>query len=176
MSRPQQWNRPKVKCIWKFTLFLWYTFPKSSTGGVWILNGVAQSPTIGGGGALVFQAGYHPRKRTFKTHPKHIFFRGMKIDPKYAFLHAFFLICVSCPFQNLSIWPKHIFFPILHVFAPLNDVRAYIAWSRKTTLITFFFTRMISNFRYKWPPEPAIHTMTEQRCAKLWLARFCYTS
>ena len=43
------------------------------------------------GGALAFQAGYHPRKRTFKTHPKHVF-SGMKIDPKYPFLHAFFLI------------------------------------------------------------------------------------
>ena len=31
------------------------------------------------------------------------------------------------------------FFPILHVFAPLNDVHAYIAWSWKTTLITWFF-------------------------------------
>ena len=41
------------------------------------------------GGPLVFQVGYHPRKRTFKTHPKHVF-SGMKIDPKYAFLHAFF--------------------------------------------------------------------------------------
>ena len=30
---------------------------------------------VGGGGALVFQAGYHPHKRTFKTHPNHIFFR-----------------------------------------------------------------------------------------------------
>ena len=30
------------------------------------------------------------------------YFSGMKIDPKYAFLHAFFLICPSCPFQNLS--------------------------------------------------------------------------
>ena len=28
-----------------------------------------------GGGALVFQAGYHPLKRTFKTHPKHGFFQ-----------------------------------------------------------------------------------------------------
>ena len=27
------------------------------------------------GGALVFQAGYRPRKRTFKTHPKHALFR-----------------------------------------------------------------------------------------------------
>ena len=26
-------------------------------------------------GALVFQTGYHPRKRTFKTHPKQVFFR-----------------------------------------------------------------------------------------------------
>ena len=32
-------------------------------------------------------------------------------DPKYAFLHAFFLICPLCPFQNLSLWPKtHPFF------------------------------------------------------------------
>ena len=90
-------------------------------------------------GALVFSAGYHPHKRTFKTHPKHIF-SGMKIDPKYAFLHAFFLICPSCPFQNLLLLPKtHPFFPILHVFAHLNDVRRYISWSWKTTLITWFF-------------------------------------
>ena len=39
------------------------------------------------------------------------YFLGMKIDPKYAFLYAFFLIYLSCPFQNLSIWPKtHPFF------------------------------------------------------------------
>ena len=70
------------------------------------------------------------------------YFSGMKIDPNYAFLHAFFLICPSCPFQNLSIWPKtHPFFPILHVFAPLNAVRAYSAWSWKTTLITWIFGR-----------------------------------
>ena len=31
------------------------------------------------------------------------------------------------------------FFPILHVFAPLNNVREYIAWSWKTTLIMWFF-------------------------------------
>ena len=38
--------------------------------------------------------------------------------------------------------PKtHPFFASLHVFAPLNDVRAYIAWSWKTTLITWIFLR-----------------------------------
>ena len=31
------------------------------------------------------------------------------------------------------------FFPILHVFEPLNDVREYSAWSWKTTLITWIF-------------------------------------
>ena len=31
------------------------------------------------------------------------YFSSTKIYPKYAFLHAFFLICQSCPFQNLSI-------------------------------------------------------------------------
>ena len=47
------------------------------------------------------------------------------------------------------------FFPILHVFASLSDVRAYTVWSWKITLILWiFFMRMISNFKYKWPPPP----------------------
>ena len=50
----------------------------------------------------------------------------MKTDPKYMFLHVFFLICPSCPLQKLSIWPKLFFFSILHIFALLNDVCAYI--------------------------------------------------
>ena len=57
------------------------------------------------GGTLVRQAGYHPRKRTFKTHPKHVLFRYENRPCKYVSLplHAFFLICPPCPFQNLSI-------------------------------------------------------------------------
>ena len=61
-------------------------------------------------------------------HTLNTYFTGIKIDPKYAFVHAFFLICASCPFQNFINMTKNIpFFPILHIFAPLNDVRAYIA-------------------------------------------------
>ena len=67
------------------------------------------------------------------------YFSGMKKDPKYAFLHAFFLICLSCSFQFVYMTKNTPFFPILHVFAPLNDVRAYSAWSWKTTLITWIF-------------------------------------
>ena len=81
-------------------------------------------------GALVIQVGYHPRKRTFKTHPKHIFFRYENSYPKYTFLHAFFFNLSVMSFPKFVICPKtYSFFPILHVFAPLNDVRGYIAWS-----------------------------------------------
>ena len=34
---------------------------------------------------------------------------------------------------------KHTLFPILHVFAPLNDVSVYTAWSWKTTLMWIFY-------------------------------------
>ena len=54
------------------------------------------------GGHLYFRLDIILVKRLSK-HTLNTYFSGMKIDPKYAFLHAFFLICVSCPFQNLSI-------------------------------------------------------------------------
>ena len=92
-----------------------------------------------GGGHLYFRLDII-RVKGLSKHTLSTYFSGMKIDPKYAFLHAFFLIWASCPFQNLSIWPKtYPFFLILHVFAPLNDIRAYIAWSWKTTLVTWIF-------------------------------------
>ena len=71
-----------------------------------------------------------------------MYYSGMKKDPKNAFLHAFFLICLSCSFPKFVYMAKNTpFFPILHVFAPLNDVRAYSAWSWKTPLITWIFGR-----------------------------------
>ena len=48
----------------------------------------------GGGGAIVFQAGYHPHKRTYKTDPKHVFFRFEK-RPK---IHIF-----ACSFLNFFV-------------------------------------------------------------------------
>ena len=87
-------------------------------------------------------------------HTLNTYFSGMKIDPKYAFLHMFFLICVSCSFQNLSIWPKTLlFFPILHIFAPLNDLRTYTACSRKTTLITWIFYEDDIQLEIQVPPR-----------------------
>ena len=153
---------------------------------------------MGGGGTLVYQAGYYPRKRTFKKHPKHVFSRYENRPYKYVFLHALFLICLPCPFQNLSIWPKshpfifryenrpykyvflqafffffffflicppcpfqnlsiwpktHPFPQFCTFFALLNDVRAYIVWSWKTTLITFFRGRYPTSNASAPPPR-----------------------
>ena len=58
------------------------------------------------------------------------YFSGMKIDPKYTFcMHFLNFPVMSFPKFALYRDQKLTFFPILHVFAPLNDVRAYIAWS-----------------------------------------------
>ena len=50
------------------------------------------------------------------------------------------------------------FFPILPVFAPLNDVRAYrdcLVLKNNPNYVNFF-TRMISNLKYKCPPPPGL--------------------
>ena len=97
------------------------------------------------------------------------------IDPKYAFLHAFFLIVCHVLSKICLYDQKHtffLFFPILHFFAPLNDVRAYSTWSWKTTLITWIFGRA-------WypldilvpPPNPDKEKSTLQQ---LWMWVFLY--
>ena len=95
---------------------------------------------IPGGGHLYFRLDII-RVKGFLKHTLNTYFSGMKIDPKYAFLLAFFLIWASCPFQNLSIWPKTYPFFQFCTFLHPNDVRAYIALSWKTTLITWIFLR-----------------------------------
>ena len=62
--------------------------------------------------------------------PLSTYFSGMKIDPKYVFLHALFLNFSIMSFQKFVNMTKNTpFSPILHVFAPLNNVRTYIAMS-----------------------------------------------
>ena len=117
---------------------------------------ISNYPTVlhekcSGGGALVFQAGYHPRKWLLK-HTLNTYFSGMKIDPKYTFFHAFFLICASCPFQNLSIWPKPC--TLLSNFAcfctPKRCTCIHCLVPKNNPNYVNLFTRM--NFRYKCPP------------------------
>ena len=83
----------------------------------------------GGGGHLYFRLDVILVKGLSK-HTLNTYFSSMKIDPKYSFLHAFFLnLCVMSFPKFVNMTKTHLFFPISHVFAPLNDVRAYIAWS-----------------------------------------------
>ena len=66
--------------------------------------------SIRGGGDLYFRLDII-RVKGLSKYTLNTYFSCMKIDPKYVFLHVFFLICPLCPFQNLSIWPKtHPFF------------------------------------------------------------------
>ena len=72
----------------------------------------------GGGSTRIARAGirlvHGLTKSTLIT-----YFSGMKIDPKYTFLHAFFLICLSYSFLNLSLWPKtHPFFQLCTFLHP----------------------------------------------------------
>ena len=89
-------------------------------------------------------------------HTLHTYFSGTKVDSKYAFLHAFFLIFLSCPFKNLSIWPKTylLLFPDFACFCtPKRCTRVHCLVLKNNRYYVNFFTRMISNFKYKWPPR-----------------------
>ena len=107
----------------------------------------------GGGEHLYFRLDIILVKRLSK-HTLNTYFSGMKIDPKYTFLHAFFLICVPCPFQNLSIWPK--IYPFFSNFArfctPKRCTCVHCLVLKNHPNYVIFLT-MISNFKYKCPPR-----------------------
>ena len=72
------------------------------------------------------------------------YFSGMKIDPKYTFLHAFFLICLSCSFQNLSIWPKtHPFSNFAHFCTPKRCTRVQCLVLKNNRNYVNFWTSLI---------------------------------
>ena len=91
---------------------------------------IYQRPATNMGGGLVFEVGYHPRKRTFKTHSMHVFFK-YENRPEFRVFACFFLNFFHYALSKIGKNDKnHNFcFSILHDFAPLNDVRTYIAWS-----------------------------------------------
>ena len=104
-------------------------------------NYTLESDNLSGGrGHLYFRLDIILVKRLAKQ-TLNTYFSGVKIDPKYAFLHAFFLFCVSCPFQNLSIWPKtYPFFNFARFCTPKQCTRVHcLVW--KTTLITWIVLR-----------------------------------
>ena len=97
-----------TQTLWHFSILRFLVSVFYRVCGQWSVLLLANSP--GGGATWMARGGI----RLVHGHTKStliLYFSGLKIDPKYAFLHAFFLICPSCPFQNLSKWPKtHPFF------------------------------------------------------------------
>ena len=110
-------------------------------------------PKIRGGGALVFQAGYHPTLNTY--------FSGTKTDSKYAFLNAFFFIVRHV----LSIFchndQKHAFFLHFARFCtPKRRTRVHCL-VLKTTLIVIFLRGWYPTLNTSAPPPG-------RRCRTIW--------
>ena len=96
------WQFQHKKCFACFTCIFFFIFVPLK---------IFFPPFSPRGGHSNGKRGYQARPWAHTKSTLITYFSGMKIDPNYAFLHAFFLICPSCPFQNLSIWPKtHPFF------------------------------------------------------------------
>ena len=74
----------------------------------------------------------------------------------------------------VTITKNTAFFQILHVFAPLNDVHAYIAYMvLKNNPNYMNFLRVMSNFKYKCPsPSPppriwmCVHNIIQDKAKK----------
>ena len=77
----------------------------------------------GGVGHSTGKRGYQARPWTYKMYPNHIFFR-CENRPQIRVFACIFLICLSCPFQNLLIWPKtHLFFNFARFCTPKRCMR-----------------------------------------------------
>ena len=123
-------------------------------------------------GGLVFQAVYHPRKRTLK-HTLNTYFSGKKIDPKYAFFHAFFLIFrMSFP-KCVNLTKNTPFFSIFARFCtPKRCKRVHCLVLKNNPNYVNLFTRMISKFKYKCPPPPDFNSLPMLSCQIVeWLYR-----
>ena len=82
-------------------------------------------------------------------HTLNTYFSGLKIDPKYVFLHTFLLICPSCPFQKHTFF-FFFFFNFARFCTPKRCTRVHCLVLKNNPNYVIF-TRMISNFKYKCP-------------------------
>ena len=66
----------------------------------------------------------------------------------------FSLLCPSCPFQNMSYDQKHTLFSNFERFCtPKRCTRVHCLVLKNNPNYVNFFTLMISNLEYKWPPR-----------------------
>ena len=128
---------------------------------MWILywgyfsNGSRRWMLCRGEGHLYFKLDIILIKRLSK-HTLNMYFSGMKIDPKYAFLHTF-LICPSCPFQNLSIWPEtHPFFQFCTYLHPKRCTRVHCVVLKNNPNYVKFLQGWYPTSNTSAPPPPGM--------------------
>ena len=86
-------------------------------------------------------------------HTLNTYFPGMKIDPKYAFLHVFFLNFPPSFSKIYDHRQKHTLFSNFGRFCtPKRCTRVHCLVLKNNPNYVFRFTRMISTLKYKPPP------------------------
>ena len=81
------------------------------------------------------------------------YFSGMKKDPKYTFLHAFFLLCLSCSFQYCQYDQKHTLFSnFAHFCTPKRCTRVQCLVLKNNPNYVNFWTSLIPPLTFEWPP------------------------
>ena len=80
------------------------------------------------------------------------YFSGMKKDPKYAFLHAFFLICLSCSFQNSMTKNKPFFAHFAHFCTPKRCTRVECLVLKNNPNYMNFLMSLIPPWHSSAPP------------------------
>ena len=111
-------------------------------------------PVPGGGGATRMARGgirlvHGHTKSTLIT-----YFSGMKIDPKYVFLHAFF-------FMSVMSFPKFVYMTLFSNFArfctPKRCTRVQCLVLKNNPNYVNFWTSLIPSLTFEWAPGPCPH-------------------
>ena len=93
-------------------------------------------------------------------HTLNTYFSGVKIYPKYVFLHAFFFICPIMSFPKfVNMTKTHPFSNFACFCTPKWCTRVQCLVLKNNPNYVNFFTRMISTFEYKWPPTEPLREM-----------------
>ena len=97
-----------------------------------------------------------------------MYYSCMKKDPKYAFLHTFFLICLSCSFQMCLYDQKHTNSNFARFCTSKRCTRVECLVLKNNPNYVNFWTSLIPLLTFEWPPgillgyrdwHPVIDTM-----------------
>ena len=101
------------------------------------------------------------------------YFSGMKIDPKYAFLHAFSFICQSYPFQNLYDQKHTLFSNFARFCTPKWCTHVQCLVLKNNRNYVSFWTSLIPLWHSSAPPglEAPSNVSSSWSCTRFMLCR-----